>query len=245
MSKRFKKLFGIVMCMVTILSLSMGNTFAEGLFDEVGEINSKVDLSPYIMTSAVVKPSDSDPNVVGELNYSGKLIANVDSVKLFEEVNKLYTDTINEKYGTKVMFGKDRDFPSFTYKVKLPEGVTIDEKNIKVSDNTFTVSEIKKNTKNNEVTFIFHLGNWNDYKTFFEEYRKETVDGIDHRIYFEIPYSGTLEEGTTFEALKDAIKMSGGCELWYFKKLFFIDYKKKIVNIDADEMTLPLVMPMQ
>lgn len=243
MKKITKKLFSIAMCAVAILSLSAGNTFAKGLFDEVGEINSKVDLSPYITTSAVVGSSDSDPNVVGELNYSGKVIANVDSVKLFEEVNELYTDAINEKYGTKVMFGKNKEFPSFTYKVKFPEGVIIDKDNIKTSDNTFTVSQIKTDIKNNEVIFTFHLGNWNDYKTFFEEYRKEIGDGIDHRINFEIPYSGTLVEGTTFESLKDSIKMSGGCELWYFKKLLFIDYKKKVVNIDADEIALPLVMP--
>lgn len=247
MNKVFRKVLGVALCSAMLLSVASVSGFAEGRSSEIGKINSSVSLQPYLSSNATLKPSAVDSSVVGENgNYSGKVIASVDSNELFREVNELYTPSIDSKYGTKVMFSKDKTFPSFSYTVSFPQGVEVNTDQITWSDSTYTVSSISKKVEGSvetgiNVIFTFNLGNWNDYRTFFTNYRAELVDGQEHKINFEIPYSGSVQPGTSFSELNQTINGSGSCELWYYKKLLFINIEEIVVNITTDTANLPVV----
>ena len=139
------------------------------------------------------------------------------------------------KYENLVMFDKGEKFPTITYSVKFPESVAVDVKGITATENTSTISKIEKSfdEAKNTVTFKLYLGNWNDYKEFFELYKSEK-DLSDHTININIPYS--LKEGYTDKL--GAITANGFCKLYKYGGIF--GYGLNIVDVSAEELSFSL-----
>lgn len=140
-----------------------------------------------------------------------------------------------KKYENLVMFDKGEKFPTITYSVKFPESVAVDVKGITATENTSTISKIEKSfdEAKNTVTFKLYLGNWNDYKGFFELYKSEK-DLSDHTININIPYS--LKEGYTDNL--GSITASGFCKLYKYGGI--LGYGLNIVDVSAKELSFSL-----
>lgn len=253
MKKNSKKALATTMCTVMMLgavapivSAKAEDTIHypyENVSNTSTQIKYDVDISSALKTDTSIqtKYENGIEVVDGNQTVHGKWVANVNSDALFEEASNLYTDSIDRDYGTKVMFSKDKKFPSFTYTITFPEGVNIDESNIKMSDNTFTVSKIEKSVNGQVVTFTFNLGNWNDYRTFFTEYRKEKDDSILQFINLEIPYTFDVYDGTPIADINKNISSNGKCELWYYKDFVIFKIEKVVVDITVKNAELPLI----
>lgn len=140
-----------------------------------------------------------------------------------------------KKYENLVMFDKGEKFPTITYSITFPKSVIVDTQNIRAVENTATISKIEKSFDGakNAVTFKLYLGNWNDYKGFFDLYVSEK-DLSDHTIYINIPYS--LKEGYTDNL--GAITANGFCKLYKYGRMF--GYGLNIVDVSAEELSFPL-----
>lgn len=148
--------------------------------------------------------------------------ANENVSNRYDKVNGKIRGTVNL---SKVVKSDGREV------VKFPRNFKVNVNSIDVSANTRTISKITKtyNSADNSVTFVFNLGNWNDYREFFELYEKEKgTEG--HEIKIKMPYSVEIKD----QSVKNLGRISaeGKCELFY-KKLFF---EKKIVDISAEKI---------
>lgn len=125
------------------------------------------------------------------------------------------------------MFNKDGSFPTAEYTFKLPSTVT-SVGDIEASENTDVLSAIKAeyDMSTRTVKLTVQLGNWNDYKGFFELVKKE-LNQTNHKIEVKIPFKA-------ISASSDLGKLtgSGKCELYKVSGLF----KGKIVNITTDNI---------
>ena len=84
-------------------------------------------------------------------------------------------DWRGKKYENIIMFSKGKAFPVATYKVTFPSNFVINSSVISATENTGTTSKIvpSYDSVTNSVTFTMYLGNWNDYKGFFDLYAAE------------------------------------------------------------------------
>lgn len=226
MKKILKKIASLVMALAIVLGVFASiSVFAENSnvpsqYEEIdGKIKGSIDLSKTVKSEGVEVSKD------GKLYYEGTVSGSVEASDLF-----------GRPYENLVMFDKGQKFPTAKYTVYFPSDFEVKLDKITFSENTATISKIEKsyNKKNNSVTFTFNLGNWNDYKGFFDLY--ETEKGLGgHPITINIPYSVEIKDSTTSNLGR--ISADGKCELFY-KKLFF---QTQIVDITASEISLDIV----
>lgn len=142
-------------------------------------------------------------------------------------------DPIKKKpYENLVMYDKNKKFPSITYKIKFPATVSVDANNIKVEETTNTISKIETtfDERTNTVTFKMYLGNWNDYKGFFELYEREK-DEPGHNIKINIPF--TVKEAVSGNI--GDITADGYCKLYKYGGIF--GYGLNIVDVTAEKLS--------
>lgn len=169
--------------------------------------------------------------------YQGSVSGSVEASDLFAGAYDKYvadfrgqTEFFTKKpYENLVMFDKGEEFPSIKYTVTFPSNFVVDQNKIVASENTATISRIETtyDEKTNSVSFRLFLGNWNDYKGFFELY--ETEKGLEgHAITIRIPYSVEI---TDSNLNLGTITATGTCELYKYGGFF--GYGMKIVDVSA------------
>lgn len=110
------------------------------------------------------------------------------------------------------MFNQDENqFPSLNYKIVLPNEYSIGS--VTAQTTSKTVSSITQSTVKNTVNLTFNLGNWNDYKGFFNLYEEDAKDD-NAFIQVNIPYTKNLGKQST-EPSYDYAKGSGSLDLYY------------------------------
>ena len=232
MKKTIKKTMSMAVAMMMVVGVFVSATFAFAANENVSSRYDKVNGKSRgtVNLSEVVKK--------GKLHYEGNVEGRVEVRDLFEGAYDKYLTSFKGKktllgraYENLVMFDKGGNFPTAKYTVRFPRNFKVNVNSIDVSANTRTISKITKtyNSADNSVTFVFYLGNWNDYREFFELYEKEKgTEG--HEIKIKMPYSVEIKD----QSVKNLGRISaeGKCELFY-KKLFF---EKKIVDISAEKI---------
>ena len=141
-------------------------------------------------------------------------------------------------YENLVMFSKGETFPSAELTISLPANAVIDADNIVATENTATISRIDTEVNNTTKTvkFTFSLGNWNDYKGFFELYESE-MGTTGHAINISVPYSIAVNDPS--QTSLGTISASGKCELYKYGGVFF--YGTKIVNVTTTPLSFNVV----
>lgn len=196
-----------------------------GLFQISGTIDLSKTINDKVQLAAITGQKDK---------YAGVLRASVEAADLFAGALDLYEREIkgkpedsDRKWENLVMFSKGGEFPTAEYTFKLPDTAKVENSDsIKVSANTRTISSIKAvyDKADNTVKITVQLGNWNDYKGFFELVEQEKGQK-GHLISVDIPF---VIKGTADNL--GAITGSGKCEL--FKATGFFK-GAKIVDISA------------
>lgn len=240
MKKTIKKTMSMAVAMMMVVGVFVSATFAfvanENVSSRYDEVNGKI--RGTVNLSKVVKSDGGEVVKKGKPYYEGTVEGRVEVRDLFEGAYDKYLTSFKGKktllgraYENLVMFDKGGNFPTAKYTVRFPKNFKVNVNSIDVSANTRTISKITKtyNSADNSVTFVFNLGNWNDYREFFELYEKEKgTEG--HEIKIKMPYSVEIKD----QSVKNLGRISaeGKCELFY-KKLFF---EKKIVDISAEKI---------
>lgn len=238
--KRTKKIMSLALALVMLLTVIVGSVsvFAQGDGTVRGEFTKgKKSIKGTVKLINVVNheyDSTTNKGFVGGVVSAKELFkdAYIKYVNDFEGQAELFT---GKKYENLVMFDKDEKFPTITYSVTFPKSVIVDTQNIRAVENTATISKIEKSfdEAKNTVTFKLYLGNWNDYKGFFELYKSEK-DSNDHIIDINIPYS--VKEGYTDNL--GAITANGFCKLYKYGGIF--GYGLNIVDVSAEELSFSL-----
>lgn len=238
--KRTKKIMSLALALVMLLTVIVGSVsvFAQGDRPVRGEFTKgKKSIKGTVYLNEVVNHNynvTTNEGVVGGEVSARELFkdAYIKYVNDFEGQAELFT---GKKYENLVMFDKDEKFPTITYSVTFPKSVIVDTQNIRAVENTATISKIEKSfdEAKNTVTFKLYLGNWNDYKGFFELYKSEK-DSNDHIIDINIPYS--VKEGYTDNL--GAITANGFCKLYKYGGIF--GYGLNIVDVSAEELSFSL-----
>lgn len=238
--KRTKKIMSLALALVILLTVIVGSVsvFAQGDGAVHGEFTKgKKSIKGTVKLINVVNheyDSTTNKGCVGGVVSAKELFkdAYIKYVNDFEGQAELFT---GKKYENLVMFDKDEKFPTITYSVTFPKSVIVDTQNIRAVENTATISKIEKSfdEAKNTVTFKLYLGNWNDYKGFFELYKSEK-DSNDHIIDINIPYS--VKEGYTDNL--GAITANGFCKLYKYGGIF--GYGLNIVDVSAEELSFSL-----
>lgn len=238
--KRTKKIMSLALALVMMLTAIVGSVsvFAQGDRPVRGEFTKgKKSIKGTVYLNEVVNHNynvTTNEGVVGGEVSARELFkdAYIKYVNDFEGQAELFT---GKKYENLVMFDKDEKFPTITYSVTFPKSVIVDTQNIRAVENTATISKIEKSfdEAKNTVTFKLYLGNWNDYKGFFELYKSEK-DSNDHIIDINIPYS--VKEGYTDNL--GAITANGFCKLYKYGGIF--GYGLNIVDVSAEELSFSL-----
>ena len=223
MKKTIKKTMSMAVAMMMVVGVFVSVTFAfaanENVSSRYDEVNGKI--RGTVNLSKVVKSDGREVVKKGKLCYEGTVEGRVEVRDLFEGAYDKYLTSFK---GKKTLLGR-----AYENLVMFDKGGNVNS--IDVSANTRTISKITKtyNSADNSVTFVFNLGNWNDYREFFELYEKEKgTEG--HEIKIKMPYSVEIKD----QSVKNLGRISaeGKCELFY-KKLFF---EKKIVDISAEKI---------
>ena len=221
MKKTIKKTMSMAVAMMMVVGVFVSATFAfaanENVSSRYDKVNGKI--RGTVNLSKVVKSDGREVVKKGKLHYEGTVEGRVEVRDLFEGAYDKYLTSFK---GKKTLLGR-----AYENLVMFDKGGN----SIDVSANTRTISKITKtyNSADNSVTFVFYLGNWNDYREFFELYEKEKgTEG--HEIKIKMPYSVEIKD----QSVKNLGRISaeGKCELFY-KKLFF---EKKIVDISAEKI---------
>lgn len=230
----------LALALVMLLTVIVGSVsvFAQGDRPVRGEFTKgKKSIKGTVYLNEVVNHNynvTTNEGVVGGEVSARELFkdAYIKYVNDFEGQAELFT---GKKYENLVMFDKDEKFPTITYSVTFPKSVIVDTQNIRAVENTATISKIEKSfdEAKNTVTFKLYLGNWNDYKGFFELYKSEK-DSNDHIIDINIPYS--VKEGYTDNL--GAITANGFCKLYKYGGIF--GYGLNIVDVSAEELSFSL-----
>lgn len=230
----------LALALVMLLTVIVGSVsvFAQGDGTVRGEFTKgKKSIKGTVKLINVVNheyDSTTNKGFVGGVVSAKELFkdAYIKYVNDFEGQAELFT---GKKYENLVMFDKDEKFPTITYSVTFPKSVIVDTQNIRAVENTATISKIEKSfdEAKNTVTFKLYLGNWNDYKGFFELYKSEK-DSNDHIIDINIPYS--VKEGYTDNL--GAITANGFCKLYKYGGIF--GYGLNIVDVSAEELSFSL-----
>ncbi|WP_347161406.1 hypothetical protein [Peptostreptococcus anaerobius] len=249
MGKTIKKMLGIALIMMLTLAMLPVSSFAEqGVMQPEdykvisklkgskswlgGQITGTVDVSPTVSVKPLQLMKDSDTIYRGEINGV------VESADLFKGAYDLYKNTY-EKMTTPfgdiknlVMFDENGKYPVATYTVTFSDNITVDVNNVIATENTETISKIEKEVSEHSVKFTFYLGNWNDYKGFFDLVASEQ-NKKGHEINISVPY--TVDSSKVSEGVVGQIKGSGKCLLIKSGGRFS---GRKIVNITSPENTI-------
>jgi hypothetical protein len=185
------------------------------IFKHPKKITGTVDLDKTItISNASLNPNNN--------KYEGSVNCSVEAADLFAGAYEIYqkdiqgkTDYRGRKYENIVMFDQGGAFPTAQYTVKFPANVHIDENAIRAEENTATVSGITKSydRKENTVTISIKLGNWNDYKGFFDLVASEQGQS-SHKIEVNIPYSVDAANVNATSNTLGSISGSGLCSLY-------------------------------
>lgn len=232
MKKIIKKSLGLSLALVMLLAVfASTSVFAQGGIEKKVESNLKFEkglfkgrITGNINVSRTIT-NNFDSVLDQESNsYKGEIKSNVEAGELFDGAYNLYKTEFEpfapfgKPWKNIVMYGKDKSsFPSATFTITFPKEVKFNEDDIKIVNNSKSISSIKINNINNEensIEFIFYLGYWSDYGQFFDIVKDE-IDNVGKNIEISIPYS--IDSSNSLENLKD-IKASGKCELSYFGK---------------------------
>ncbi|TCD54443.1 hypothetical protein EJ419_03485 [Alloscardovia theropitheci] len=225
--------FAIFAILATTLALPISNASAStsvpsNFTNSRSSITGTIDLSSHAINSGTVETTN------GHTYYNGVVSGSVEASDLFEGAYNKYVKDFQGKSGYRnkhfeniVMFGKNKTFPTASYTVTFPSYFSVNEAAISVAENTSTISNISHeyNPTTNSVTFTFNLGNWNDYKGFFELYKSER-GASGHPISISIPYTVDITDISSSQI--GQITAKGSCELYKYGRLFF---SSKIVNI--------------
>lgn len=235
--KKTKKIMGLALALVMLLTVIVGSVsvFAQGAGTVHGEFTKgKKSIKGTVYLDKVVNHYyDSTAN-------KGFVGGEVSAKELFKDAYEKYLadfkgqlDPIKRKpYENLVMYDKNKKFPSITYKIKFPENVNIDVNTIEASETTATISKIEKtfDEKTNTVTFKMYLGNWNDYKGFFELYEGEK-DKPDNKNIINISFSvDAAASGNIGDITAD-----GYCKLYKYGGIF--GYGLNIVDVTAEKLS--------
>ncbi|ADB14615.1 hypothetical protein HMPREF0424_0540 [Gardnerella vaginalis 409-05] len=234
-----KKTMGLLMATLVAFGVMAGTTQAFAAENNVPSeyVKGGKLITGTIDLSKTVNNVGKDVIKDGKLYYEGVASGVVEASDLFEGAYNKYiadikghTDGGNE-WDHLVMFDKGQNFPTAKYTVTFSKNFKFNLDEITCSANTAMISGVEKsyNEDTNSVTFTFKLGNWNDYKEFFELYEKEKGT-TGHPISVSIPYSVEIKDSSV-KNLGD-IKAEGKCEL--YKK--FVFWEIKIVDITAKEI---------
>lgn len=235
--KRTKKIMSLALALVMLLTAIVGSVsvFAQGAGTVHGEFTKgKKSIKGTVYLDKVVNHYyDSTAN-------KGFVGGEVSAKELFKDAYEKYLadfkgqlDPIKRKpYENLVMYDKNKKFPSITYKIKFPENVNVDVNTIEASETTATISKIEKtfDEKTNTVTFKMYLGNWNDYKGFFELYEREK-DKPDNKIIINIPFSVDAAASGNIGDITD----DGYCKLYKYGGIF--GYGLNIVDVTAEKLS--------
>jgi hypothetical protein len=229
-----------LLCLVLALSvaavflLSSSAVFAQTNSDPAEKITGTFKTSGILNERRLTGTIKVNPSAITYSKENNQISLNVDATDLFNEADKEYQDhykhdLFSSYYTHIVMYGENSGFPVFTYTVKFPEGVTVDDNKVTYSvKSTSTISNITvKNDNKNTLTFTFYLGSWWDYAEFFTHVENELKDGRQaHPIQVTIPVSGSLTSGS--------VTGSGSCKLYKNGKHPVAD---PIVNITSPDTT--------
>ena len=235
-----KKIMSLTLAIIMVLTAIVGSVsvFAQGAGTVRGEFTKrKKSIKGTVQLINVVNQgynSTTNEGFVGG-EVSAKELFKDAYIKYVNDFEGQAEPITGKKYENLVMFDKGEKFPTITYSVKFPESVAVDVKGITATENTSTISKIEKSfdEAKNTVTFKLYLGNWNDYKEFFELYKSEK-DLSDHTININIPYS--LKEGYTDNL--GSITASGFCKLYKYGGI--LGYGLNIVDVSAKELSFSL-----
>lgn len=241
---KIKKSMSLVLALIMLIGIAAStNVFAEGFESKVisnlrvekglfkSRITGTVNLRDTIINN-VIKNEDS--------SYNGILTGEVEAGDLFSGAYKLYKDEFKGKKDFRgkyweniVMMGENSEFPTAQYTFNFPKNFKINKDEIKVSENSEAISKIDYNFNENDnsVKVIIQLGNWNDYKGFFELVEKE-LEEEGHLISISIPYTVNTDANETEEI--GNITGSGNCYLYKYSGLG----KGRIVEINTENEPL-------
>lgn len=231
MTNLVKKTMNLAMALLMVLGIfaSAISVFAEGAnFDYKVESKLKVDknwMGTKTGISGTVdlsKTTNVTPLELVEGNniYKGSVSGSVEAADLFEGAYRLYKKEFKGKknifkraWENIVMFNEGGNFPTAQYTVKFPSNFHVDKDAITATENTAAVSSIetKYNDIDNSVTITIKLGNWNDYKEFFELVAGER-EQYGHKIDINIPFTVDSSGSTSNEL--GTIVGSGNCFLY-------------------------------
>lgn len=248
MKKTIKKSMGLMMPLLMVLGVFAGttNVFAAGsnVTSEYDQVAKDKIVGTITITDAL-QNAGKDVNKDGNLYYEGVVSGSVETSDLLEGAYQKYIADFKGKtvsrgraFENLVMFDKGQKFPTAKYTVTFPKNFNVNLEKVSCFANTSMVSEIKKSYDKgtNSVTFTFSLGNWNDYKGFFELYEKERKAGMTgHPISINLPYSVEVKD----DSVKNLgqITAEGKCELFYKKFIF----QKQIVDIKTNKAIVNVV----
>lgn len=243
-----KKTMGLLMATLVAFGVMAGTTQAFAARSNVTSEYDQVAKDKIVGTITItdaLQNAGKDVNKDGNLYYEGVVSGSVETSDLLEGAYQKYikdfkgkTDSHGRAFENLVMFDKGQNFPTAKYTVTFPKNFNVNLEKVSCSANTSMISEIKKSYDKdaNSVTFTFSLGNWNDYKGFFNLYENERKAGMTgHPISISIPYSVEVKD----DSVKNLgqITAEGKCELFYKKFIF----QKQIVDIKTNKATVNVV----
>lgn len=235
--KRTKKIMSLALALVMLLTAIVGSVsvFAQGAGTVHGEFTKgKKSIKGTVDLNKVVN------HYYDATKNEGFVGGEVSAKELFKDAHEKYLadfkgqlDPIKKKpYENLVMYDKNKKFPSITYKIKFPATVSVDANNIKAEETTNTISKIETtfDERTNTVIFKMYLGNWNDYKGFFELYEREK-DKPENKIMINIPF--TVNEAASGNI--GIITADGYCKLYKYGGIF--GYGLNIVDVTAEKLS--------
>lgn len=223
----------LAMSVAAVFLLSSSAVFAGTSTDPAEKITGTFNTSGVLRGRRLTGTITIDKSAFTYDSTKNQIELNVDAIDLFNEADQEYRDNYKSDlfasyYTHIVMYGENSGFPTFTYTVQFPEGVTVDAESVTHSASTSTISNITvKNVNANTLAFTFYLGSWWDYAEFFTHVENELNNGRQtHPIQVTIPVSGSLTSGS--------VTGSGSCKLYKNGKHPVAD---PIVNITSPDTT--------
>lgn len=235
--KRTKKIMSLALALVMLLTVIVGSVsvFAQGAGTVEGSFTKRA--KSIKGTVKLINVVNHDYDSTANEGFVG---GEVSAKELFKDAYEKYLadfkgqlDPIKKKpYENLVMYDKNKKFPSITYKIKFPENVIVNVSGIKAEETTATISKIEKtfDERTNTVILKMYLGNWNDYKGFFELYEGE-IDKPENKIKINIPFK--VNEAVSGNI--GVITADGYCKLYKYGGIF--GYGLNIVDVTAEKLT--------
>ncbi|MCI6573732.1 MAG: hypothetical protein PT944_01410 [Actinomycetaceae bacterium] len=241
MSKKFAKLAGAISTLTLALVMVPATAFAANSVVPSQFQTDKATIKGSIDLSNTTTRSGQEVTRDGQLYYDGTIGGTVEASDLFEGAYDKYVADFKGKvepftknhYENLVMYSKEETFPVAEFTIDLPDNAIIDASEIVATENTATISKITTDVDQTakKVTFTLYLGNWNDYKEFFQLYEKEKGT-TGHAISINVPYSIAITNPA--QTSLGTITADGKCELYKYGGLFL--RKAKIVNVTANQL---------